>query len=93
MGLQLVDGHPGSFQAQLLRAEVDAVAAGLTSSAVRSTAFAHHVVGQVLATSRAPGCAPLQVYGGLVHIGDEVDGRRRRTYGRGQNKTRKMTLL
>lgn len=75
MGLQLVDGHPGSFQAQLLGAEVDAVTAGLTAPTVRPAALADHVVRQILAPSRAPGRAPLQVHGGLVDVGDEVDGR------------------
>lgn len=75
MGLQLVDGHPGALQAQLLGAEVDAVAAGLTALTVGPAALAHHIVRQVLASSCAPGRAPLQVYRGLVDIGDEVDGR------------------
>lgn len=77
--LQLVDGHPGALQAQLLGAEVDAVAAGLAAPAVRPAALAHHVVGQVLASARAARRAPLQVHRGLVHVGDEVDGRRRGT--------------
>lgn len=79
VGLQLVDGHPGPLQAQLLGAEVDAVAAGLAAAAVGPAALAHHVVRQVLASARAPRRAPLQVHRGLVHVGDEVDGRRRRT--------------
>lgn len=66
--LQLVDGHPGPLQAQLLRAEVNAVAAGLAAAAVGPAALAHNVVRQVLAAPRAPRRAPFQVYGGLVHI-------------------------
>lgn len=77
MRLQLVDGHPGPLQAQLLGAEMDPVAAGLAAPAVRPAALAHHVVGQVLAPTCAPGRAPFQVDGGLVHIRDEVEGRRR----------------
>lgn len=98
VGLQLVDGHPGSLQAQLLGAEVNAVAAGLTAPAVGPAALTHHVVCQVLASSWAEGRAPLQVYRGLVHIGDEVGGCRRRAYGgelmllpvvaRGQSRSR-----
>lgn len=84
VGLQLIDGHPRSLQAQLLGAEVDAVTAGLTAPAVRSAALTHHVVCQVLTSSGAPGWAPLQVYRGLVHIRDEVDRRRRRACGEGR---------
>lgn len=73
MRLQLVDGHPGSLQAQLLRAEVDVVAARLAASAVGAAALTHHVVRQVQASAGAPGRAPLQVDRGLVHVGDEVD--------------------
>lgn len=90
VGLQLVDGHPVPLQAQLLRAEVDAVAAGLTAPAVGPAALAHHVVRQVLAPARAAGRAPLQVHRGLVHVGDEVDGRRRRTCGGGRERTKLM---
>lgn len=51
VGLQLVDGHPGSLEAQLLGAEVDAVSAGLAAPAVGAAALTHHVVRQVLAPS------------------------------------------
>lgn len=70
MRLQLVDGHLGSLQAQLLGAEVDIVTARLTAPAVGPAPLAHDVVCQVLASSGAPGRAPLQVYRGFVHIGD-----------------------
>lgn len=73
MRLQLVDGHSGSLQAQLLRAEVDVVAARLAAPAVGAAALAHHVVRQVQAPAGAPGRTPLQIDGGLVHVGDEVD--------------------
>lgn len=92
MGLQLVDGHPGSLQAQLLGAEVDAVPAGLTAPAVGPAALTHHVVRQVLASARAPGRAPLQVYRGLVHFRDEVGGRRRRSYGGWRQRGELMLL-
>lgn len=49
--LQLIDGHPGALQAQLLGAEVDAVATGLTAAAVGPATLAHHIVCQVLASS------------------------------------------
>lgn len=78
MRLELVDGHPRPLQAQLLGAEVDAVATGLAAPAVGPAALAHHVVGQVLAPTAAPGRTPFKVHGGLVHIGDEVEGCRRR---------------
>lgn len=51
VGLQFIDGHPGSLQAQLLGAEVDAVTTWLTAPAVRATALTHHIVCQVLASS------------------------------------------
>lgn len=73
VGLQVVDGHAGSLQAQLLGAEVDAVPAGLAAPALGPAALAHHVVGEVLASSRAQGGAPLQVDRGLVHVGDEIE--------------------
>ncbi len=84
VGLQLIDGHPGSLQAQLLGAEVDAVTTGLTAPAVGPAAFTHDIVCQVLASSGAPGWTPLQVHGGLIHIGDEVDRRRRRAWRGGR---------
>lgn len=51
VGLQLIDGHPGSLQAQLLGAEVDAVTTGLTTPAIGPAALTHHIVCQVLASS------------------------------------------
>lgn len=92
VGLQLIDGHPGSLQAQLLGAEVDAVTTGLTAPTVRAAALTDHVICQVLASSWAPGWAPLQVYRCLIHIGDEVDRRWWRTY-RGGRMRKELMLL
>lgn len=49
MGLEFIDGDPGPFEAELLGAEVDAVATGLAAPTVSATALAHHIVCQVLA--------------------------------------------
>lgn len=92
VSLQLVDGHPGSLQAQLLGAEVNAIPAGLAAAAVRPTAFAHNIVRQILTPPWAPWGAPLQVYGGLIYVGDEMKRCWWRAYRKGGNREKNVLL-
>lgn len=72
MSLKVIYGHPGCAQAQLLRGEMDAVAAGLTALTVHAAALAYDVISQVLSATAGRRSRPLQIHRSLVHIGDQV---------------------
>lgn len=77
MSLQVIYGHAGGAQTQLLGGKMDAVATGLTALAVRVAALAYDVIRQVLSAAAGRRSRPLQIHRSLVHVGDQVLRRRR----------------